>query len=64
MRGKVKSYKIENNYGFIEGTPDVFFHRKNVVGELPNQGDMVEYEVQNTERGLSAKNVSKIMFLV
>ena len=65
-RGKVKTFNEKKGYGFItptDGSPDVFVHFSNIYGDgfkTLNQGDMVEYGVQETERGQSATNVRRV----
>lgn len=65
--GTVKWFSLEKGYGFItpaDGSKDVFVHRNNVQGLTPNQGlregDQVEFEVEETPKGLSATNVDLI----
>ncbi len=56
-RGQVKWYDPRKQYGFIvrAGHPDVYVHRSNLVdGRLLHPGDLVEFEVITTERGLAA----------
>jgi CspA family cold shock protein len=61
MKGIVKWYSIKQGYGFIEGEDgkDVFIHKS----EIPfwtiflNPGDKVEYDKENTTRGLKAIEV-------
>jgi len=61
MKGKVKWYSIKQGYGFIEGEDgeSVFIHKS----EIPfwtiflNEGDKVEYNKENTVRGLKAIDV-------
>lgn len=58
--GKVKWFSSEKGYGFIEpddGSKDVFVHHSEVSGEDPRDGDEVEFEVEETPKGLSATNV-------
>lgn len=66
-QGTVKWFSLEKGYGFItptDGSKDVFVHRNNVRGLTPNQGlregDQVEFEVEETPKGLSATNVDLI----
>jgi len=66
-QGKVKFFDNQKGYGFIapdEGGDDVFVHRNNVEGLGYNQGleddEAVEFEVEETEKGLSAINVKSL----
>jgi CspA family cold shock protein len=65
-RGTVKMFNADKGFGFItpdEGGRDVFVHRSNVSGlgrdEGLSVGEAVEYEVENTPKGLSAVNVRR-----
>lgn len=64
--GKIKWFNTEKGFGFIEpadGSKDVFVHKNNVVGlgynEGLDEGEEVEYEVEQTPKGLSAQNVTR-----
>lgn len=62
MRGIVKVFYRDNGYGFIssdETQSDVFFHQS-IVEEDLEKGDSVEFECENTNRGLKATTVSKL----
>jgi CspA family cold shock protein len=66
QRGTVKWFDAEKGYGFIaphSGSEDVFVHGSNVAsleyGESLDEGDTVEFEVERTPKGLSARNVQR-----
>ena len=64
-RGKVKWFNSTKGYGFIEreGDEDVFVHYKAIVGDgfkSLDEGDDVEFEVEQGPKGLQAANVSKV----
>lgn len=66
-QGKVKFFDSQKGYGFIapdDGGDDVFVHRNNVENLGPNQGlkddEAVEFEVEETDKGLSAINVTSL----
>jgi CspA family cold shock protein len=63
-QGKVKWFDIKKGFGFIapeDGSKDVFVHRNNVDNLGYNQGledgEAVEFETEETPKGLSAVNV-------
>ena len=62
MNGKVKWYNSRKGYGFIEGEDgkDVFIHRSAIPqGTFLNEGDKVEYETEDSDRGPKAVNIKK-----
>jgi CspA family cold shock protein len=66
-QGKVKWFDIKKGYGFIapeDGSKDVFVHRNNVENLGYNQGledgEAVEFEVEETQKGLSAVKVNSL----
>lgn len=67
MQGKVKWFNADKGFGFIEPddrSKDVFVHRNAVSGlgwdEGLRDGEVVEYEVERTPKGLAAANVQRI----
>lgn len=63
MKGTIKWYNARKGYGFIEGEDgkDIFVHRTSLPeGVFVNEGDKVEYETEDSERGLKAVNIKKL----
>ncbi|MBI2618795.1 MAG: cold shock domain-containing protein [Ignavibacteriales bacterium] len=64
-RGSVKWFNAAKGYGFIKRASgeDVFVHFKAIVGEgykTLEEGDTVEFEVQQGPKGLQAAKVVKV----
>lgn len=64
-RGKVKWFNEDKGYGFItgDGGQDVFVHFSAIQEDgfrTLREGQEVEYEVMEGDRGLQAANVLKI----
>ncbi len=60
--GQVKWFDVQKGYGFIIGPEgrDVFVHYTSIEGEgfrSLREGDQVEYELVQTEKGLAAAHV-------
>jgi CspA family cold shock protein len=67
LKGKVKWFNAEKGFGFIiceETGKDIFVHFSVIKQEgykALAEGDIVSYEIKETERGQQAVNVSKIV---
>jgi CspA family cold shock protein len=63
MEGTVKWYNDMKSYGFIqiEEGKDVFVHRNALEqGTVLREGDRVEFEIEETDKGPQAVNVKKL----
>lgn len=63
MNGKVKWYNPRKGFGFIESEEgnDIFVHRTSVPqGTFLNEGDEVEFETEETDKGIKAINIKKL----
>ncbi len=64
--GTVKWFNSEKGFGFIEveGEPDVFVHFSAIQGNAGRknleEGEKVQFDVEEGARGPQASNVSKI----
>ncbi len=62
VTGKVKFFNRKRGFGFIqqEQGGDVFVHESGIVSGPIAEGDRVEFEIEQGEKGPKAKNVKKI----
>ncbi|MDG6220322.1 MAG: cold-shock protein [Candidatus Thermoplasmatota archaeon] len=63
MQGTVKWYNETKSFGFIavEGEKDIFVHRSALPeGTTLREGDTVEFEIEQADKGPQAVNVKKL----
>ena len=61
--GTVKFYNSEKAFGFItpdDGSKDVFVHKNGIRQGMLDDGTKVQYETENTAKGLNAIEVEVI----
>lgn len=61
-KGSVKFFNADKGFGFIvdeETNKDVFVHVSGLNDEI-NEGDQVEFEVEEGRKGPSAVNVKRV----
>lgn len=65
IKGKVKWFSNDKGYGFIEykNNEDIFVHYSSILSRGYRtlvEGEYVEFELVQTDKGLQAKNVVEI----
>ncbi len=65
LKGKVKWFNNDKGYGFIEyeNSGDIFVHYSSILSQGYRtlvEGQYVEFELVQTDKGLQAKNVNEI----
>ncbi|MBS3816491.1 MAG: cold shock domain-containing protein [Candidatus Thermoplasmatota archaeon] len=63
MKGEVKFFNDMKNFGFIQPDDDgddLFVHRSDIDGNYLKEGDEVEFDSEEGERGPRAVSVKKI----
>ena len=62
MKGKVKFFNPEKEFGFITGDDgkDYFVHKSSLENDITiDEDDLVEFSTEQGDRGLKAVKVSK-----
>ena len=61
-QGKIKWFSSDKGYGFIEqdNGSDLFVHANDVQGATLQEGDNVEFEIGDGQKGPCAKDVRTI----
>ena len=62
-KGKIKWFDNEKGYGFIvqdDGGNDLFVHHSETDGYLLQEGDSVEFEIGEGQKGPCAVQVKKV----
>lgn len=63
MNGKIKWYNARKGFGFVESEDgkDIFVHRSAIpAGVFLNEGDNIEFETEETDKGVKAVNIKKL----
>ena len=61
--GSIKFYNVNKGYGFIIDTvskEEYFFHASGLLSDNPMKDELVGFNLEETERGWKAINVTKI----
>ncbi|MDR9381368.1 MAG: cold shock domain-containing protein [Natronomonas sp.] len=62
-KGVVDFFNDTGGYGFIEtedSDEDVFFHMEDVGGPDLEEGDEVEFDIEQADKGPRAKNLNRL----
>ena len=62
-KGTVTFFNDSKGYGFIEtddSEDDVFFHMDDIEGPDLEEGQEVEFDIQQTDKGPRAANVERV----
>ena len=62
LSGRVKWYDKRKGYGFVESPQgDIFLHHSYFSGDfILSDQDLISFEVEEGEKGLRAKNITKV----
>ena len=61
-KGKIIFFNAKSKFGFIKGEngQEYYVHAKAISGEVPGEGEAVEFEIREAKRGPEAFQVKKI----
>jgi CspA family cold shock protein len=62
-KGQVDFFNDSGGYGFIDtddADEDVFFHLEDIGGPDLEEGEEVEFEIEEAEKGPRAKNLTRL----
>ncbi len=61
-KGKIIFFNARSKFGFIKGEngQKYYVHAKAISGEIPQEGEEVEFEIREAKRGPEAFQVRKI----
>ena len=63
QKGTIKFFNVAKGFGFItpdNGSKDVFVHANDIGGAQLQEGDKVEFDLQEGKKGMNAVNVKLI----
>ena len=60
--GKVRWFDKKKGYGFVEHEGrDIFIHWTGIIDDhIPENNDMISFDIIDGEKGLKAQNITKV----
>jgi CspA family cold shock protein len=61
-KGKIIFFNAKSKFGFIKGEneQEYYVHAKAIAGDVPQEGEEVEFEIREARRGPEAFQVKRI----
>ena len=61
-KGKILFFNAKSKFGFIKGEngQEYYVHAKAISGDIPQEGDELEFEIRDAKRGPEAFRVKKV----
>jgi CspA family cold shock protein len=61
-KGKIIFFNAKSKFGFIKGEngQEYYVHAKSITGDVPQEGEEVEFEIREARRGPEAFQVKRI----